>query len=41
MAQDTSIRIVVADGHPLFALGVRSLLAGELGLEIVGDAERW
>jgi len=33
------IRIVVADGHPLFTLGVRALLAREPGFEIVGDAD--
>ncbi len=32
------IRIVVADAHPLFALGLRVLLAAEPGLEVVGDA---
>lgn len=38
MAQESPIRLVVADGHPLFTLGVRSLFAQEPGLEIVGDA---
>jgi two-component system nitrate/nitrite response regulator NarL len=33
------IRIVVADGHPLFTLGVRALLAREPGFEVVGDAD--
>jgi two-component system nitrate/nitrite response regulator NarL len=31
------IRIVVADAHPLFALGLRVLLSAEPGLEVVGD----
>ncbi len=38
MAQPTPIRVVVADGHPLFTLGVRSLFAQEPGLDVVGDA---
>jgi two-component system nitrate/nitrite response regulator NarL len=33
------IRIVVADGHPLFTLGVRALLGREPGFEVVGDAD--
>jgi two-component system nitrate/nitrite response regulator NarL len=39
MSQQSPIRIVVADGHPLFTLGVRALLAREHGFEVVGDAE--
>jgi DNA-binding NarL/FixJ family response regulator len=32
------IRIVVADGQPVFVLGVRALLASDATIEIVGDA---
>ena len=32
------IRIVVADAHPVFALGVRALLDGDATMEIVGEA---
>lgn len=39
MSQQSPIRIVVADGHPLFTLGVRALLAREPGFEVVGDAD--
>jgi DNA-binding NarL/FixJ family response regulator len=34
----TPIRIVVADGQPVFALGVRALLADDSTIEIVGEA---
>jgi DNA-binding NarL/FixJ family response regulator len=33
------IRIVVADGHPLFTLGVKALLARDPAFEVVGDAD--
>lgn len=39
MSDEKPIRIVVADGHPLFTLGVRALLAREAGFEVVGDAD--
>ena len=39
MSQQSPIRIVVADGHPLFTLGVRALLAREPGFEVIGDAD--
>ena len=35
---DTPIRIVVADGQPVFALGVRALLANDSTIDIVGEA---
>ena len=35
---ELAIRVVIADAHPLFILGVRALLAEESGIEIVGDA---
>ena len=35
---ELAIRVVIADAHPLFILGVRALLAEEAGIEIVGDA---
>lgn len=38
MPSDTPIRIAIADDHPIFRLGVRSLLATEPGVELVGEA---
>lgn len=35
---ELAVRVVIADAHPLFILGVRALLAEESGIEIVGDA---
>lgn len=35
---DAAIRIVVADSHPLFALGVRALVDDHPALEVVGEA---
>ena len=35
---DDVVRVVVADDHTLFRKGVRSLLATEPGIEIVGEA---
>lgn len=37
-AHDARIRIVVADDHPLFTLGVRALLAQDPVLQVVGEA---
>lgn len=34
-----SLRVVLVDDHRLFRAGVRSGLAGEAGLEVVGEAE--
>ncbi len=39
MAEPSPIRIVVADCHPLFTLGVRSLFAAHPSIQIVGEAE--
>lgn len=39
MSQESPIRIVVADAHPLFTLGVRALLSREPDFEVVGDAD--
>jgi DNA-binding NarL/FixJ family response regulator len=39
MSEPRPIRIVVADGHPLFTLGVKALLAREPGFEVIGDAD--
>jgi DNA-binding NarL/FixJ family response regulator len=39
MSEQKPIRIVVADGHPLFTLGVKALLARDPDFEIVGDAD--
>jgi DNA-binding NarL/FixJ family response regulator len=33
-------RLLVADAHPLFALGVRTLLDGEPGIRILADTDR-
>lgn len=33
-----SLRVLVVDDHPLFRFGVRTLLAAEPGIEIVGEA---
>jgi DNA-binding NarL/FixJ family response regulator len=38
MPVEQRIRVVVADDHPLFTLGVRALLAHESSMEVVGDA---
>jgi two-component system nitrate/nitrite response regulator NarL len=38
VADQSPIRIVVADAHPLFTLGVRALLAEDASVKIVGDA---
>jgi two-component system nitrate/nitrite response regulator NarL len=35
---EAAIRIVVADAHPLFALGVRALVDDHPALEVVGEA---
>jgi DNA-binding NarL/FixJ family response regulator len=35
---ESPIRIVVADGQPVFTLGVRALLADDASIEIVGEA---
>lgn len=35
---EAAIRIVVADSHPLFALGVRALVDDHPALEVVGEA---
>jgi DNA-binding NarL/FixJ family response regulator len=34
-----AIRVVVADDHPIFRIGLRTLLGGENGIELVGEAE--
>ena len=39
MSEQKPIRIVVADGHPLFTLGVKALLSREAGFDVVGDAD--
>jgi two-component system nitrate/nitrite response regulator NarL len=35
---EAAIRIVVADAHPLFTLGVRALVADHPALEVIGEA---
>jgi DNA-binding NarL/FixJ family response regulator len=39
MVQPDAIRIIVADDHPLFRKGLKSLLNAEPGFEVVGEAE--
>src|SRR5580700_71695 len=36
---DSSIRIVVADDHPVVRFGVKNMLMSEPGFEVVGEAE--
>jgi two-component system, NarL family, nitrate/nitrite response regulator NarL len=38
MTAPTSIRVLVADDHPLFRKGVASLLSEEPGFEVIGEA---
>lgn len=38
MTTPTSIRVLVADDHPLFRKGVASLLSAEPGFEVIGEA---
>lgn len=38
MSQHTSLRIVIADDHPIFRLGLRQIIEKEPGLEVVGEA---
>ena len=35
----TTIRIVVADDHPVVRFGVKNMLESEPGFEVVGEAE--
>jgi DNA-binding NarL/FixJ family response regulator len=39
MDQPAPIRILIADDHTLFRKGLQSLLSGEPGLTVVGEAE--
>ena len=34
----SKVRVFLIDDHPIFRAGVRSLLAGEVGIEVVGEA---
>ena len=38
-SSDASIRIVVADDHPVVRFGVKNMLMAESGFEVVGEAE--
>ncbi len=38
-APASSIRIVVADDHPVVRFGVKNMLMHEAGFEVVGEAE--
>jgi len=37
--QERAIRVVVADDHPVFRIGLRTLMSTEPGIELVGEAE--
>lgn len=39
MHQGNAIRIIIADDHPIFRKGLKSLLDDEEGLQVVGEAE--
>jgi len=39
MVQPDAIRIIIADDHPLFRKGLKSLLNAESGFTVVGEAE--
>lgn len=39
VAADAPIRVVLADDHPLMRRGLRRLLDGERGVEVIGEAE--
>ena len=36
---DGAIRVVIADDHPIFRIGLRTLMSTEPGLELVGEAQ--
>ena len=38
MSEKEVIRVLIADDHPVFRFGLRALLQGEAGMEIVGEA---
>ena len=38
MAPSRTIRILVADDHLVYRIGIRNLLASEIGLEVIGEA---
>jgi DNA-binding NarL/FixJ family response regulator len=38
MARPDSIRVLIADDHPIFRKGLRTLLDGEPGFKVVGEA---
>jgi two-component system nitrate/nitrite response regulator NarL len=38
MRPTSHVRIIVADGHPIFRLGVRTLLAQQPDFEVIGEA---
>jgi DNA-binding NarL/FixJ family response regulator len=38
MSQPTNLRIVIADDHPVFRLGLRQIIEEEPGFEVVGEA---
>lgn len=38
MSQPINLRIVIADDHPVFRLGLRQIIEGESGFEVVGEA---
>jgi DNA-binding NarL/FixJ family response regulator len=38
MSHEARVRIVIADDHPLFALGLRALLQDQPGFDVVGES---
>jgi len=38
MARPESIRVLIADDHPIFRKGLRTLLEGEPGFKVIGEA---
>ncbi|RME80411.1 MAG: DNA-binding response regulator [Caldilineae bacterium] len=38
MTENEAIRLLIADDHPVFRFGLRALLQGEPGMEVVGEA---
>jgi len=37
--REGAIRVVIADDHPIFRIGLRTLMSSEAGLELVGEAQ--
>ena len=39
MRTDDGIRVLVADAHPIFRIGIRALIGAEPGIEMIGEAD--